>query len=68
MMKAALADTILERIRTEARSWIHVVERYRPHLSWTNVARLINRERARSERVHVTTLKAQVRRLVRAGD
>lgn len=68
MMRASLADTTLERTRTEARSWIHMVERYRPHLSWINVARLINRARDRSERIHVTTLKEQVRRLVRAGD
>lgn len=69
MMKAALADTTLERTWAEARNWIYMVERYRPHLSWTNVARLINRERGSSERAHVTTLKAQVRRLVvRARD
>lgn len=67
-MKAAQADRILERTRAEAKSWLSIVVRYRPHLSWTDVARIINRERTRSERIHVTTPKAQVRRLVRAGD
>jgi DNA invertase Pin-like site-specific DNA recombinase len=68
LMKAALADTNLERTRAEARSWLQHVERFRPHLAWTDVARIINRERDRSEHIHVTTLKAQVRRLVKAGD
>lgn len=68
LMKAQLADSNLERVRAEARSWIEQVRRYRPHLAWSDVARIINRDRDKAERIHLTTLKSQVRRLVRAGD
>lgn len=68
LMKASLADTTLERTRAAAKSWIGAVNRFRPHLAWSDVVRIINRDRDKADRVHLTTLKAQVARLVKAGD
>ena len=68
LMKASLADTTLERTRAAAVGWIAIVRRYRPRLAWTDVVRVINRDRDRADRVHLTTLKAQAARLVKAGD
>ena len=68
LMKASLADTTLERTRAAAKGWIGSVHRYRPHLAWSDVVRIINRDRDKADRVHLTTLKAQVARLVKAGD
>jgi hypothetical protein len=68
LMKASLADTTLERTRATAKGWIDAVRRYRPHLAWGDVVRTINRDRDKAGRGPLTTLKAQVARLVKAGD
>lgn len=68
MVKAKLAETHLQRIRAEAQGYIDTVLLFRPHLSWEEVCKIVNRGRHKDDRIHVTTLKNQVRRLVKAGD
>jgi hypothetical protein len=51
-----------------AKGWLGSVHRYRPHLAWSDVVRITNRDRDKADRVHLMTPKAQVARLVKAGD
>lgn len=73
-MRASQADTYLQRSREASVEWIDLVRRMRPHAPWNRVAATVF---ARSEAKHgrgkgrgiaVETLKAHVKRLVKAGD
>lgn len=68
LMRAQRADTILQRSRDALRPHLRLIRQLRPATPWKTVLAQINANRPEGDRLHMTTFKAHLRRLARAGD
>ena len=68
LMRAQRADTILQRSRDTLRPHLRLIRQLRPATPWKTVLAQINATRPENDRLHMTTFKAHLRRLARAGE